>query len=98
MTSSPSPMPSVSSAMCRPAVPELTATACGTEWYSAKRGFERGEFRTEAEMRRAQDRGDGGYFGFGDVGRGEWDVRNHVRGFPVSGSAVFRTGRQVRER
>ena len=28
MTSSPAPTPSVSSARCRPAVPELTATAC----------------------------------------------------------------------
>ena len=44
-------------------------------------GFEGGEFGAEAEVRRAQDGGDGVDFGFGDVGRAERDVRNHVRGF-----------------
>lgn len=35
MTSSPSPMPNARMQRCRPAVPELTATAWGAETYSA---------------------------------------------------------------
>ncbi len=42
-----------------------------------ERGFEGGEFGSEAEMGSAQDGGDGGDFGFGDVGCGEGNVRGH---------------------
>jgi hypothetical protein len=38
-------------------------------------GFERCQFGTEAEMRGAQDGGDGNDFGLGDVGCGEGNVR-----------------------
>ena len=54
--------------MCRPAVPLLTAMAWGTEWYSARADSNVREFGTEAEMRSAQDCGDGSDFCFGDVG------------------------------
>ena len=39
-------------------------------------GFERVEFGAEAEVRSAQDCGDGVDFGFGDVGGGERNVRD----------------------
>ena len=65
-----------------------------------KGGFERGEFGAEAEMGCAQDGGDGGDFGFGDVGEAERDGRIQIRvlDLAVSELAVLRTCSQVSER
>ena len=52
--------------------------------------FKGRKFRAQAEVRRAQNGGDGRDLRFGNVGRGKWNVRGHIalRLRAVAGQAV----------